>query len=93
MQGRNRNYNAFETSAVEDWAVAVLCGEGDFKVCFVLFAQFCSVLPWSKQLFYLFHIRFPHLLNLPFLDQYINVVVDVPRRPLDRHKQTALLPA
>jgi ATP-dependent RNA helicase DHX29 len=32
MQGRNRNYNAFETSAVEDWAVAVLCGEGDFKM-------------------------------------------------------------
>ncbi|KAL4916916.1 P-loop containing nucleoside triphosphate hydrolase protein [Aspergillus aurantiobrunneus] len=32
MQGRNRNYNAFETSVVEDWAVAVLCGEGDFKM-------------------------------------------------------------
>lgn len=32
MQGRNRNYNAFETSVVEDWAVAVLCGENDFKV-------------------------------------------------------------
>lgn len=32
MQGRNRNYNAFETSVVEDWAVCVLCGEGDYKV-------------------------------------------------------------
>ncbi|KAL4779326.1 P-loop containing nucleoside triphosphate hydrolase protein [Aspergillus varians] len=32
MQGRNRNYNAFETSIVEDWAVAVLCGEADFKM-------------------------------------------------------------
>ncbi|OJJ01042.1 hypothetical protein ASPVEDRAFT_610084 [Aspergillus versicolor CBS 583.65] len=32
MQGRNRNYNAFETSVVEDWAVAVLCGENDFKM-------------------------------------------------------------
>ncbi|KAL4925908.1 putative ATP dependent RNA helicase [Aspergillus undulatus] len=32
MQGRNRNYNAFETSSVEDWAVAVLCGESDFRL-------------------------------------------------------------
>ncbi|RDW90863.1 putative ATP dependent RNA helicase [Aspergillus mulundensis] len=32
MQGRNRNYNAFETTVVEDWAVAVLCGEADFKL-------------------------------------------------------------
>ncbi|KAL3473615.1 P-loop containing nucleoside triphosphate hydrolase protein [Aspergillus californicus] len=32
MQNRNRNYNAFETSAVEDFAVAVLCGEGDYKM-------------------------------------------------------------
>ncbi|PLN77124.1 helicase associated domain-domain-containing protein [Aspergillus taichungensis] len=33
MQGRNRNYNAFETSAVDDFAIALLCGEVEFKVC------------------------------------------------------------
>lgn len=32
MQARNRNYNAFETSAVEDFAVALGCGEVEFKV-------------------------------------------------------------
>ncbi|KAL4880475.1 P-loop containing nucleoside triphosphate hydrolase protein [Aspergillus karnatakaensis] len=32
MQGRGKNYNAFETSAVEDFAVGVLAGEGDFKM-------------------------------------------------------------
>jgi hypothetical protein len=32
MQGRNRNYNAFETNAVEDFAIALLCGEVEFKV-------------------------------------------------------------
>lgn len=32
MQARNRNYNAFETSAVEDFAIALLCGEAEFKV-------------------------------------------------------------
>ncbi|KAL4869998.1 hypothetical protein BDV12DRAFT_166832 [Aspergillus spectabilis] len=32
MQGRGKNYNAFETSVVEDFAVGVLCGEGDFKM-------------------------------------------------------------
>ncbi|KAF7595064.1 hypothetical protein BBP40_007467 [Aspergillus hancockii] len=32
MQGRNRNYNAFETNAVEDFAIALLCGEVEFKM-------------------------------------------------------------
>ncbi|KAE8349994.1 P-loop containing nucleoside triphosphate hydrolase protein [Aspergillus coremiiformis] len=32
MQGRNRNYNAFETNAVEDFAIALLCGEAEFKM-------------------------------------------------------------
>ncbi|KAL2872276.1 putative ATP dependent RNA helicase [Aspergillus lucknowensis] len=32
MQGRNRNYNAFETSVVEDFAVLLLCGEVDVKM-------------------------------------------------------------
>ena len=32
MQSRNRNYNAPETSAVEDMAVALLCGDATFKV-------------------------------------------------------------
>lgn len=32
MQARNRNYNAFETSAVDDFAIALLCGEAEFKV-------------------------------------------------------------
>lgn len=32
MQGRNRNYNAFETNAVDDFAIALLCGEAEFKV-------------------------------------------------------------
>ncbi|KAL2824647.1 P-loop containing nucleoside triphosphate hydrolase protein [Aspergillus cavernicola] len=32
MQGRNRNYNAFETSVVEDFAVLLLCGEFDVKM-------------------------------------------------------------
>lgn len=50
MQGRNRNYNAFETSVVEDWAVAVLCGENDFKVSAALFNMLLSYLPG---LFYL----------------------------------------
>lgn len=50
MQGRNRNYNAFETSVVEDWAVAVLCGENDFKVSAALFTMLLSNLPG---LFYL----------------------------------------
>ncbi|KAI9370426.1 P-loop containing nucleoside triphosphate hydrolase protein [Aspergillus egyptiacus] len=32
MQARNRNYNAFETSAVEDFAILLLCGEVDFRM-------------------------------------------------------------
>lgn len=32
MQARNRNYNAFETTAVDDFAIALLCGEAEFKV-------------------------------------------------------------
>lgn len=32
MQGRNRNYNAFETNAVDDFSIALLCGEPEFKV-------------------------------------------------------------
>ncbi|PYH40126.1 putative ATP dependent RNA helicase [Aspergillus saccharolyticus JOP 1030-1] len=32
MQGRNRNYNAFETSVVDDFAIALLCGEPEFKM-------------------------------------------------------------
>lgn len=32
MQARNRNYNAHETSAVEDIALALLCGDAAFKV-------------------------------------------------------------
>ncbi|KAK1141455.1 hypothetical protein N8T08_008995 [Aspergillus melleus] len=32
MQGRNRNYNAFETNAVDDFAIALLCGEPEFKM-------------------------------------------------------------
>ena len=32
MQGRNKNYNAFETTAVDDFAIALLCGEAEFKV-------------------------------------------------------------
>lgn len=33
MQTRNRFYNAHETSAVESFAVALLCGDLEFKVC------------------------------------------------------------
>lgn len=32
MQGRNRTYNAFETSATEDFIVALLCGDLEVKV-------------------------------------------------------------
>lgn len=32
MQARSKFYNAHETSAVEDVAVALLCGDPDFKV-------------------------------------------------------------
>lgn len=32
MQARNRNYNAHETSAVEDIAVALLCGDVGFRL-------------------------------------------------------------
>ncbi|GAB1218353.1 hypothetical protein ATERTT37_007607 [Aspergillus terreus] len=32
MQGRNRNYHAFETSAVDEFAIALLCGEAEFKL-------------------------------------------------------------
>lgn len=32
MQARNRNYNAFETNAVDDFAIALLCGEAEFKM-------------------------------------------------------------
>lgn len=32
MQARNRNLNAHETSAVDDFAIALLCGEAEFKV-------------------------------------------------------------
>ncbi|EEP76013.1 conserved hypothetical protein [Uncinocarpus reesii 1704] len=32
MQSRNRNYNAHETSAVEDFCIALLCGDADFKI-------------------------------------------------------------
>lgn len=32
MQSANKFYNAHETSAVEDFAVALLCGDAEFKV-------------------------------------------------------------
>lgn len=32
MQARNRNYNAHETTAVDDFAIALLCGDSEFKV-------------------------------------------------------------
>ncbi|KAJ5591716.1 Helicase C-terminal [Penicillium hispanicum] len=32
MQARNRNLNAHETSAVDDFAIALLCGEAEFKM-------------------------------------------------------------
>ncbi|KAJ9198010.1 hypothetical protein DTO164E3_3934 [Paecilomyces variotii] len=32
MQARNKFYNAHETSAVDDFAVALLCGEAEFKL-------------------------------------------------------------
>jgi ATP-dependent RNA helicase DHX29 len=32
MQARSKYYNAHETSAVEDFAVALLCGDVEFKV-------------------------------------------------------------
>lgn len=32
MQARNRAYQAHETSAVEDFAIALLCGDAEFKV-------------------------------------------------------------
>jgi ATP-dependent RNA helicase DHX29 len=32
MQARSKLYNAHETSAVEDFAVAMLCGDVEFKV-------------------------------------------------------------
>nr|KMM65618.1 ATP-dependent RNA helicase A [Coccidioides posadasii RMSCC 3488] len=32
MQSRNRNYNAHETSAVEDFPIALLCGDVEFKM-------------------------------------------------------------
>ncbi|KAJ5668882.1 hypothetical protein N7462_009952 [Penicillium macrosclerotiorum] len=32
MQARNRNLNAHETSSVDDFAIALLCGEAEFKL-------------------------------------------------------------
>ncbi|KAJ5637325.1 hypothetical protein N7490_007204 [Penicillium lividum] len=32
MQARNRNLNAHETTAVDDFAIALLCGEAEFKL-------------------------------------------------------------
>lgn len=48
MQARNKFYNAHETSAVEDFAVALLCGDPEFKVryickCFPLVSFFLFV--------------------------------------------------
>lgn len=37
MQARSKSYIAHETSAVEDFAVAVLCGDLDFKVFIFVF--------------------------------------------------------
>lgn len=37
MQARSKLYNAHETSAVEDFAVAMLCGDVEFKVYFISF--------------------------------------------------------
>lgn len=36
MQSRSRYYNAHETSAVQDFAVALLCGDVEFKVCLLI---------------------------------------------------------
>lgn len=38
MQARNRNLNAHETSAVDDFAVALLCGDAEFKVSLFFFS-------------------------------------------------------
>jgi ATP-dependent RNA helicase DHX29 len=37
MQARNRNLNAHETSVVEDFAIALLCGDAEFKVRTLIF--------------------------------------------------------
>ena len=42
MQARNRSrtYNAQETSAVDDFAIALLCGDSEFRVCGLFFFFF-----------------------------------------------------
>ena len=37
MQARSRAYNAQETSVVDDFAVALLCGDSEFRVCLFYF--------------------------------------------------------
>ena len=44
MQARNRNYNAHETTAVDDFAIALLCGDSEFKVCLSSCLRCCHVL-------------------------------------------------
>ena len=44
MQARNRNYNAHETTAVDNFAIALLCGDSEFKVCLSSRLHSCHVL-------------------------------------------------
>jgi ATP-dependent RNA helicase DHX29 len=54
MQARNRNLNAHETSAVDDFAIALLCGEAEFKVRDPLVTILCHMTYNSFHLLFTF---------------------------------------
>ena len=68
MQSSNKFYNAHETSLAEDFAVALLCGDAEFKVCSYLLLWLLPPLPyrWKR----LSTLIFPQALicgsDLPF---------------------------
>lgn len=62
MQARNRNLNAHETSAVDDFAIALLCGDAEFKVRAYFFFSFRVMMLIS--LFHHTDVRRRHLHRL-----------------------------
>jgi hypothetical protein len=61
MQARNRYLNAHETTAVDDFAIALLCGDAEFKVRDTVYHLDTSL----TLCFPLLSISIPFTLNIP----------------------------
>lgn len=58
MQARNRYLNAHETTAVDDFAIALLCGDAEFKVRYTAYHHDTSPYSLFPFIFYFNSVHF-----------------------------------